>query len=325
MNLSVGPLASPADAYEIYRVCESHDKPDVPVLSLDGFRALHANPWPDQTYERYLGRLDGRPVGYLEMAFPTADNLDNAHVELSVLPSARRRGVGRALFDRAVERTRRAGRKHVIGPAMSRHPDGAAFAAAMRGRPGLEEVRSRLDVRALDPAVLDAMLADAWRHAEGYGLIQWTGVPPEEIIDDVAYLDGRLNEDAPTGDLPVEPEKVDAQRVREAELGRARRGRVSYHTGALRDGRLVAWTTIAGEAAGEAHAWQNITIVDPAHRGHRLGTLVKLANLGQVRQLRPGLEVIDTYNGATNEHMLRINRAIGFRRVDSVTFWHLTV
>jgi GNAT superfamily N-acetyltransferase len=325
MNVSVGPLVSVADAYEIYRVCEEYDKPDVPLLTREGYVARASNPWPGADHEHYLGFLDGQPVGDVDLELPLLDNLDNVNIELSVLPAYRRHGVGRALLDVVVTRARELGRKNVIGPVMSRHPDGSLFAGAAGAKPGLEETRSRLDLRTADQGRLDELMADAWAHAGGYHLIQWTGVPPEEIIDDVAYLDGRLNADAPTGDLAWEPEVVDAAKVREGELSRARRGRISYHAGAMYGDRLVAWTMIAGDVDDPGHAWQNITLVDPDHRGHRLGLLIKLANLGHVRELRPGLEVIDTFNAASNEHMLRINRAIGFRPVDSVTYWQMTV
>jgi GNAT superfamily N-acetyltransferase len=325
MTLLVGPLVAAADAYEIFRACEVHDKPDIPVISRDNFVARLAHPWPGSDHEHYLAYVDGAPVGYVGMEMPRLDNLGDVQVRLSVLPAYRRRGVGRALIDTVVERARTAGRKSVIGHVMSRHPDGSKFAAAMDARPGLEEVRSRLDLRTLDQARLDGLYADAWRHAAGYRLTHWTGVPPAEIIDDVAYLDSRLAADTPAGDLPVEPPRADAEKIREGELRAARRGRISYHAGALYGSRLVAWTKIAGDVVSEAHAWQNITLVDPEHRGHRLGTLVKVANLGHVRSLRAGLERIDTCNAASNEHMLRINRAMGFRPIDSLTYWQMTL
>jgi GNAT superfamily N-acetyltransferase len=325
MSLLVGPLVAAADAYEIFRACEVHDKPDIPVISRDNFVARLAHPWPGSDHEHYLAYVDGVPVGYVDMELPYLDNLGNVQIQLSVLPAYRRRGVGRALIDMVVERARAAGRKNIIGHVMSRHPDGALFAAALDAKPGLEEVRSRLDLRTLDQDRIDGLYGEAWRHATGYRLIQWTGVPPAEIIEDVAYLDSRLNVDAPVGDLPWEPERVDAEKIREGELRAARRGRISYHAGALYGTRLVAWTKIAGDLVGEAHAWQNITLVAPEHRGRRLGTLVKIANLAHVRALRPGLQRIDTCNAASNEHMMRINRAMGFRPIDSLTYWQMTL
>jgi GNAT superfamily N-acetyltransferase len=325
MTVSTGPLVSPREAHAIVLACAEHDQPDIPGVSVDSYLIGFAHPWPGLACERYLGYLDGEPAGLLELGLPQRDNLDNAHVDLMVLPAARRHGVGRALFDLAVERAHASGRKTLMGPTIQRHPDGAAFARAVGAAPGLEETRSRLDPRTVDQPRLDALLADAWAHADGYRLILWTGEPPAEIIDDVAYLDGRFNADAPIGDLALEPEKVDAEKIREIERRRTLCGWITYHAGALHDDRLVAWTTVAGERARPAHAWQSITLVAPEHRGHRLGMLVKLANLAHVRQLRPGLEAIDTYNAAANVHMLRINVAMGFREVGSAIEWQLSL
>ena len=61
------------------------------------------------------------------------------------------------------------------------------------------------------------------------------------------------------------------------------------------------------------HAWQNITIVDPLHRGHRLGALIKVANLRYVLEARPNLEIIDTGNAYVNSYMISINEEMGFQ------------
>jgi GNAT superfamily N-acetyltransferase len=54
------------------------------------------------------------------------------------------------------------------------------------------------------------------------------------------------------------------------------------------------------------------TIVLPEHRGHRLGMLVKAANLLQVRRAAPTATSIVTWNAAENRHMLAVNEALGF-------------
>ncbi|MEU8815905.1 GNAT family N-acetyltransferase [Actinoplanes sp. NPDC048796] len=312
-------------AYAIARACQEHDQPDVPFSSLEGYRAAVANGWPDYAYERSLGLLDGEPVGLLTLGLPQDDNLDTVDLELGVLPSARRQGVGRALWELAVARTHELGRRHLIGPTVQRHPDGGAFATAMGATTGLEEIRSRLDLATVDQPHLDKLLAEAWAGAGDYRLVQWSGVAPDDIIDDVAYLSGRLLTDSPVGDLAWEAQKVDAERIREDERSRARRGRTTYHSGALRDGRLVAVTTISVENEKPAQIWQSITLVDPEHRGHRLGLVVKLENLRYVRESDPRVEVIDTFNAASNEHMLRVNRAMGFQPVESLIQWQKTV
>lgn len=57
---------------------------------------------------------------------------------------------------------------------------------------------------------------------------------------------------------------------------------------------------------------QDDTIVLVEHRGHRLGMLLKAANLAQLERLRPGHPSIVTYNAEENRHMLTVNEALGF-------------
>jgi GNAT superfamily N-acetyltransferase len=203
------------------------------------------------------------------------------------------------------------------GPVVPAVDGSAAFATAMGAVAGLVETRSRLEVGAVDPVAV----------ADGYRIVQWTGVGPEEHLGDIAYLAGRLNEDAPTGDIAWEAEKHDAERVRAAEETSVARQRTVLHTGAVHEatGRLVAWTRLACRDDVRWHAWQDITIVDPGHRGQRLGLAVKVGNLRYARRLRPELRAIDTFNAAENAHMLRINQALGFRPVDAWTQWQVTV
>ena len=304
--------------------------PDLPTLPWHTFFEGLRQPVPTERAECALAHLGGVPAGYARLAMPLRDNLDNATLDLFVDPAHRRHGAGRALHAWAADRMRGAGRKRLTSETVQTATgEGDAFAAAMGATAALAETRSRLDLAAADPAVagLDALLADAWTHAGGYRFVGWTGMPPDRWIDDVAYLDGRLLADAPMGDLDWEPEQVDADRVREAEERRDRLGwqRISGGMEHVASGRLVAFTTLAGQPDAPEHLWQDITLVDPPHRGHRLGLVVKLENLRQARRHRPGLRVIDTFNASSNTHMLAVNRAMGFRPVDRWMQWQQTV
>jgi hypothetical protein len=62
--------------------------------------------------------------------------------------------------------------------------------------------------------------------------------------------------------------------------------------------------------------FQGGTLVVPAHRGHRLGLAVKVANQRALAGRFPQLEWIITGNADVNAHMNAINDRLGFRVVE---------
>lgn len=93
----------------------------------------------------------------------------------------------------------------------------------------------------------DDALLPAWCEvmaAVGYEVRTWRDRTPDELLDDRAVLEQRMTTDAPHGNLPVEEEeRWDGERIREYEASHLARGRTVLSAGALKDGRLVAFTT----------------------------------------------------------------------------------
>jgi RimJ/RimL family protein N-acetyltransferase len=95
------------------------------------------------------------------------------------------------------------------------------------------------------------------------------------------------------------------------------------HTKGARIWTLVAREDATGELAGYTalffpkhrpwQAQQGDTGVDPAHRNKGLGRWLKAANLLRLLDERPEAQVVDTDNADSNEPMLNINMALGFR------------
>ncbi|WP_091079926.1 GNAT family N-acetyltransferase [Micromonospora nigra] len=322
------------EAHRIVAAAQAVDLPDIPAPDRAEFGLDVAHPPHGNQVVRALARQDGVAVGHVWIRMPQLDNTENASGELVVDPAHRRRGVGRALLAYARRVALDHGRRRLIsstvgalpgGPARS--TAGAAFAAAVGAQAALAEVRRRQDVTALDRAALAALEAEARARSSGYRTVTFHGAVPEEYVADVARLESRLIGDAPMGDLIVEAEKVDGERLRQIERIRAARRRRQYHAGAVHEpsGRLVAWTMIDLGPSETWHAWQEITIVDPDHRGHRLGLLVKVENLRYVLAHEPALRAIDTWNAAANDHMVSINAQLGYQPVDAWTDWQLTI
>jgi GNAT superfamily N-acetyltransferase len=302
----------------------THDVPDLPAPCPVRYAGLLRHPPRTREALSWLAYLDGVPAGLLDMDLPTQENTGDADVSLMVAPAYRRRGVGRVLHVHAVMAAQRYGRVRLLTNVAGTLPGGpprdgagAAFAAVRGAKLALSEVRRRLDLSTVD------LSAVAVPEPPGYTLVHWRDRAPERYLRDIGRLDGRMATDAPQGDLTFDVPVIDADRVREDEEVRLRRGERTYHAGIRHDatGALVAWTLLQLEPTIPDHAWQQVTIVDPEHRGHRLGLRTKLANLRHLVEHEPAVRAIDTWNAASNVHMIRINEVLGFRPVDAWGTW----
>lgn len=61
------------------------------------------------------------------------------------------------------------------------------------------------------------------------------------------------------------------------------------------------------------------------HRGRRLGTLGKLANLRQLLDASPRTTGVVTHNAAENRPMMAVNEAMGFEVVCDVLTWEKAI
>jgi RimJ/RimL family protein N-acetyltransferase len=66
-------------------------------------------------------------------------------------------------------------------------------------------------------------------------------------------------------------------------------------------------------------------VVHPAHRGHRLGLAVKIANLEALARRAPAARLIVTGNAAVNAPMIAVNDMLGFEVAGEGMFWQKQV
>jgi GNAT superfamily N-acetyltransferase len=274
-------------------------------------------------------RAGGVAVAGYRLTVPLQDNLDTVDVLFGVHPDYRHRGHGRALVEQLRTRVRELGRHQVITslsePADGRDNRAMRFAAAAGASRSLGEVHWVLDLAGLDPDRLALLGAEARRAARGYELAAWTGRCPDDLVDGYAALIARLSTDAPMGDLDMEQKHWDATRVREREAVMVSQRRTCVATVARSGpgGPLVAYTDIVVGEHDPTNAFQWDTLVTGEHRGHRLGMLVKVANLERLRSTFPGTRRVHTWNADSNAYMVSINEALGFAPVARESAWRL--
>jgi GNAT superfamily N-acetyltransferase len=250
----------------------------------------------------WLARLDGRLVGYAGLTLNAFENLDGAKILGAVHPHHQRRGVGRILMAAAEGGT---DRPKLRAPAWAGTAGEQAVPRMGYTRQGSHQVR-RLSLRGAQPADL---VAGADRAAAAYDLERLVGPCPEDLLTDMQVLREAIN-DAPEGG---EFEAYPPERIRRVERWLAEQKQTPY--------TIVARHRATGEAAGititcvhelrpEVAAQEDTSVV-AEHRGHRLGLRMKLAMIAWLRDERPDVEVVDTWNVPGNGPMIAINDALG--------------
>ena len=309
---------------DLHIAVEEADLPGDPPISRIVQAGMLRHPWPGTHRRVWLAMAGREAVGLLDVDVSLVDNLDSAPLAIEVHPQHRRRGVGRALLDAARRAAAADGRHRLVAEAAFGGA-GEAFAREVGARPVLVETQSRLELAHFDEDEHARLLADAREHSQAYSLLRWVGPTPQEHLDAMAELTTRMSTDVPLEDLDWEPELFDADRLRESDRRSELRGNISYVTAARHDasGQVVGFTRIVVAPDQRVAAFQWQTIVLPGHRGHRLGTLVKLENLAHLRAHEPTVRTVDTGNAASNGPMLRVNRAMGFRPVREWAEWEI--
>jgi len=311
--------------YRLYAETEPVDAPGGPVRSQHAFCAAMRLGWAGIARETVLaaGNDGGWDGGYV-LALPETENRHLAWLTLLVAPGRRRAGLGTALLRDAAARAAARGRVALTGETRTGLA-GSAFAAATGARPGLVEVRRVLELAGLPAAKLASLRAQAEAAAEGYSLVCWQGPTPEEYLEQTVAVANAMA-DAPRNP-GEEPETEDAGRVRHYERSAAEQGLHVYSVAARsgRSGELTALTVLTVDPRNQSWGSQQLTAVSRAHRGHRLGMLIKSAMLEWLASAEPALRRIWTGNAGTNRHMIAINEELGFRVLDEWQSWELDV
>jgi GNAT superfamily N-acetyltransferase len=280
----------------------------------------------------FVARVDGRMVGRAVHELQSGDDLRSAWLNVEVLPEFRRRGIGAALYEtvaaiaNADKRAVLQGFAHHGTAAGDRidsptgygsvpiDDDASRFAVARGYKLTQVDRMSRLPL----PVSLPPVDPPA-----GYDLEFWVGPAPENRLADLAVMQARMSTDPPLGEVDYQPEEWDEDRVRDLDARRAAEGR-QYLTTAVRH---VASDTLVGftelNVAAETHrpVFNYNTLVISEHRGHRLGMLIKLANLRLLAETSPGHPAIYTWNAEENRHMLDVNEELGFVPVGYEGSW----
>jgi GNAT superfamily N-acetyltransferase len=269
----------------------------------------------DQAIPRWLLRFDGEIVGSAVGWMNLEQNLDNGFGWIYVRPADRGKGLARRLARVLFDRLEEHGRTRFDTYVKEDDP-----AEALVERAGLKrayhEKRSRLVVADVDMALMRSWIERAGERAGGYELVPLQAPLPEDVVERYCELQFQMNT-APMEDFELEDEVLSPRIWREQEERSAasHHDLITYVAVHSSTGAFVGSTSVQTDRLQPDQAWQWETIVHPDHRNKGLGRLLKASMLERIVAEWPKVERIDTSNAGSNQLMLDINVAMGFKPI----------
>ncbi len=291
----------------------------------------------------FVAKVDGAVVGRAVLHMPTEPGARSNWVSAEVLPDFRGQGIGSLLFERVEMLAVQSGRPvvqadafHTAGRDGGRLPSPTGFGDLPMADPGVRFLLRRgyrleqverisflalpVDVQALQQIAKDA----AAQAGSAYRLVTWAGRTPADRVEDLLILHTRMSVDAPFAGLDVEEEPWTQDRLDEYETAFEETGRHALTAAVehIPTGHLAGFSRLIVPQDRNRPVQQDDTLVLTEHRGHRLGMLMKAANLLALADLGPpSPPVVVTGNAEENRPMLDINEALGFRPAGRGGYW----
>lgn len=281
----------------------------------------------------FLAERDGVPLGAVKMMISREEDTTSIEFDLMIDPERWGEGAGEALLAEVERIGRERGLKAIQTWTLHRpdqsgerlEPSTGWGSIPATDRQTLFQLENGFTLEQVernsvfdlggDFSLVQRMLAESVAFAgPDYRVIEWTAPTPDERKEGFARVLARMSTDAPAGGMVVEEQHWDAARVERRDARQRAQG-MTVSVAAVEHvptGAIAAYNELVISDDHTLATQQYGTLVLKEHRGRRLGTIVKCANLLRWRELVPESPRVSTFNAEENRHMLDINETIGF-------------
>jgi GNAT superfamily N-acetyltransferase len=287
------------------------DAPWVNPMTTESRATFWRNGWDGEAPRIFVGEEDGEVIVWGQLDLPERDNQHLAWTGVLVRLDRRREGLGTQMYEHLAEVSRAAGRTS-IGIDGWESEEALGFAARHGFEKKSQSIQRRMYVDKVDRELLAKQLEEARSASTEYETIRVFGRTPPELVDEVVEITAAIN-DAPTDDLDIEDEVFSVERLNDYEEINLAIGRLyTIYARHRETGKLAGKTIVQVELERPHIGHQHDTSVVAAHRGHRLGLLLKASMVEWLGEAEPQLEMIDTWNAESNDHMIGVNEQLGY-------------
>jgi GNAT superfamily N-acetyltransferase len=264
---------------------------------------------------------DGTPIGCAACWSNAAGDPRVMESYVYVRRPWRRRGVGASLARAVTDEVLAKGRATLVWSTYDAVAAADAFSRRLGGRVGRVNRNSELLLPDVDWRLIQSWAYDGPRRAPGYAVQVWDGPFPDDMIEDALRFH-RIMNTQPRDELEVGDVILDRAQVGQLDRHLVESGRQRW-TVFVRDpdGRCVGGTEVTFEPWEPSLVHQQNTATDPDHRGIGLAKWAKATVLIRLRRERPEVVRIRTGNAFSNDAMLAINTALGFKVTEVRTEW----
>lgn len=298
--------------------CEANPRDPLPDAAT--IRDFHLHPHPLWTFHTWMilekpgGRLAARAVLYHQKQDLSVGSEASQRVNFgcSVRTDCRRKGLGTALLQTAVQRARSLGFASIQGECIQSL--GKDFSVAMGGIESSVQTISRLYLEDVDWELMEAWQTEG-RQRNPFTRIESVHILPDEWMQRYVDLFNFTNRQAPDYDDPDFEPEVASWEDRRATEELVREKGIDWITllTVEADGSFSGLTETYHNTHEAFMVEQGLTGVLETCRGRGLGKWLKAEMMLRFRNSNPVVQFIYTGNTHLNAPMLAINRRMGFR------------
>jgi GNAT superfamily N-acetyltransferase len=305
---------------------EAERHPDSAPQPLDSYIAFARNlpsQFADHTWLVEEG--EGAPVASAACWSDAAGDHRVMECYVFVRRTRRRQGIGAHLLGVVSSECESESRPIMIWSTFDTVPAGEAFSRRFGARVARVNRTSELQMADVGWGMVACWVQDGPRRAPGYGLEVVDGPFPPKLRADAARFH-QIMQTAPRDHLEIGDVTLNASHIVELDTALVEAGRQRW-TILVRDpsGSCVGGTEVTFEPWQPTTVQQQNTGIAPSHRGLGLAKWAKAAMLERIRDERPQVQRVLTGNAYSNEPMLAINNALGFKLINTRTEWQADV
>jgi GNAT superfamily N-acetyltransferase len=307
---------------EIIREC----MPDDPPRDYDKFKQHMLNPSRSIELRRWIIRNENMILAYaLLMLQKEGENKHIADVDIYVRKPWRKKGMGWQLLAKLYDEAVKENCSMLEFGTFSTVPDGAGFLNRIKAKLGSTEHVNELILKDMDLDLMDDWIRKTEERAADYELELWIDEYPENRLKDFAVLYNDFWNSIPMDDLEYEYENHSPERILNGLNACLKRGWKSWMYVAIHkpSDKPVGFTHVVYTGFNEKMLNQDDTGVLKEHRNKGLGRWMKAAMIQLIRKELPQIEKIRSENATSNDPMLKINFAMGFKPVYSESYWQI--